>query len=213
MGGIGLVMKDEDSKPAEIIESFRLPAGDFERELKAITLAPYIVKGMALIGVAGKGGGNLYRHMMYTMTVLMDYKICNPVLLKASVIHDLFEEAPRVPGVSPEEIERIDSDGPAVCALVKEVTIRSANGQKEPKSEFLVRVMRSGSDRAKILKLADRISNVTFLGFVHDTDFVKKYLWETRSWILPFAEAISKDMFRELSDLITDRENKLTKLK
>jgi len=69
--------------------------------------------------------------------------------------------------------------------------------------------MLSGSSRARILKLADRISNVIFLGFVHDKIFVENYLAETRNEILPYAENISKDMFRELSDLANNRELKL----
>jgi GTP pyrophosphokinase len=69
--------------------------------------------------------------------------------------------------------------------------------------------METGSRRAKILKLADRISNITALGFVHDGAFVQRYLEETRAYILPFAESINRDMYRELSDLIEDRQWKL----
>jgi len=94
-----------------------------ERSLGSITLAPYIVKAMALIGVKRKAGSNMFRHQISTLGILLDYKVVEPVLLKASVIHDLFEEAPTLPGVSEEEITRIDSDGPAVYQLVMEVTI------------------------------------------------------------------------------------------
>jgi len=69
--------------------------------------------------------------------------------------------------------------------------------------------MESGSRRAKILKLADRISNLIALGFVHDEAFVKKYLMETKGFILPYAEKINPDMFRELRDLVDDREQRL----
>jgi GTP pyrophosphokinase len=65
--------------------------------------------------------------------------------------------------------------------------------------------MLDGSPRAKLLKLADRISNLTALGFVHDVEFVKRYLLETRTEILPYAEAVNANMFRELSDLIASR--------
>jgi GTP pyrophosphokinase len=111
-----------------------------------------------------------------------------------------------MPGVTEEEIKRIDSDGPAVYDLVMEVTIRVIDGIKEPKSEYLDRVMQSGSDRAKVLKLADRISNIFALGFVHDIAFVKRYLRETKDHILPHAENVNPDMFRELSDLVENRE-------
>lgn len=182
---------------------------NLEQQLASITLAPYIVKAMALIGVKRRSGSNMFRHQISTMGILLDYKITDPVLLKASVIHDLFEDAPTMPGVTEEEIRQIDADGPAVYELVMEVTIRVVDGKKEPKSEYLLRVMQSGSDRAKVLKLADRISNITALGFVHDLAFVKRYLRETRDHILPHAETVNADMFRELADLVENREQML----
>jgi GTP pyrophosphokinase len=178
---------------------------DFEQALRNLTLAPYIVKAMALIGVTRRSGSNMFRHQLSTMAILFDYKIIDPVLLKASVIHDLFEDAPNMPGVTEEAIVRLDSDGPAVYALVMEVTIRVVAGVREPKATYLLRIMESGSPRARILKLADRISNLTALGFVHDAAFVKRYVEETRAFILPHAERVNPDMFRELSDLLESR--------
>ena len=182
---------------------------DFEKSLGRITMAPYIVKAMALIGVKRRAGSNMFRHQISTMGILLDYKIIDPVLLKAAVIHDLFEDAPAMPGVTENEIKRIDSDGPAVYALVMEVTIRTVGGAREPKADYLLRIMRTGSPKAKLLKLADRISNLTALGFVHDAAFVKRYLQETRDCILPYAEQVNADMFRELSDLVESREKML----
>jgi len=178
---------------------------DFEQSLSRLTLAPYIVKAMALIGVKRRSGSNMFRHQLDTMAILLDYKILEPVILKASVIHDLFENAATLPGVTEHEITRIDSDGPAVYSLVMEMTIRKINGVKEPKADYLTRVMRQGSRRAQVLKLADRISNLTALGFVHDAAFVARYVRETRAYILPHAEAVNADMFRELSDLVASR--------
>jgi len=176
-----------------------------EQSLRNITLAPYIVKAMALIGVKRRGGSNMFRHQLSTMAILLDYKIVDPVLLKAAVIHDLFEDAATMPGVTEEEIVAIDANGPAVYALVTEVTIRTIDGVREPKTAYLTRVMQHGSHQARQLKLADRISNLTALGFVHDVAFVKKYLEETRIWVLPYAEAVNPDMFRELTDLVDNR--------
>src|SRR5258706_6986129 len=105
---------------------------DLEQSLISLTLAPYIVKAMALIGVKRRSGSNMFRHQLSTMAILLDYKIIDPILLKASVIHDLFEDAPAMPGVTEGEIVRLDSDGPAVYALVMEVTIRSIDGIWEP---------------------------------------------------------------------------------
>ena len=182
---------------------------DLEQSLRNLTLAPYIVKAMALIGVRRRGGSNMFRHQLSTMAILLDYKITDPVLLKAAVIHDLFEDAATMPGVTRDEIERMDADGPAVYALVMEVTIRTVDGVREPKSDYLLRIMQHGSDRARQLKLADRISNLTALGFVHDAAFVRRYVDETRSYVLPYAEAVNANMFRELSDLLDSREQSL----
>jgi (p)ppGpp synthase/HD superfamily hydrolase len=182
---------------------------DFGRQLSGITLAPYIHKAMALIGVRRKAGSNMFRHQIATMGILLDYKILDPVLLKAAVIHDLFENAAGLPGVTREDIVMIDGDGPAVYDLVMEVTIRIENGVKEPKAEYLGRIMQHGTPRAKILKLADRISNIISLGFVNDPAFVRRYIDETKDHIIPHAGAINRDMHRELSDLLATREKGL----
>jgi GTP pyrophosphokinase len=108
--------------------------------------------------------------------------------------------------VTEKDITSIDSDGPAVYALVMEVTIRGAGATREPKDQYLRRIMLEGSPRARLLKLADRISNLWALGFVHDVVFVRKYIEETKSCILPYAERVNADMFRELSDLVSSRE-------
>lgn len=179
---------------------------NLEKRLSSTTLAPYIFKAMALIGVRRRAGSNMFRHQISTLGILLDYKFIDTVLLKAAVIHDLFEDASGMPGVSREEIVGIDEDGPAVYDLVMEVTRRIVDGVRESKSVYLTRIMESGSHRAKILKLADRISNIFALGFVHEAEFIKKYLDETTRYILPYAQQINCDMFRELSDLVADRE-------
>ena len=182
---------------------------EIEQSLARITLAPYIVKAMALIGVRRRGGSNMFRHQISTLGILLDYKIVDPILLKASVIHDLFEDAPNMPGVTEREITQIDADGPEVFALVMEVTIRVVDGIREPKTEYLRRIMLEGSPRAKQLKLADRISNLTALGFVNDEAFVRRYVRETRECILPHAQRVNANMFLELSDLVDSRERGL----
>jgi (p)ppGpp synthase/HD superfamily hydrolase len=130
--------------------------GTFESALAEIRFAPYIVKATALIGVKRRGGSNMFRHQISTLGILLDYKVIDPVILKAAIVHDLFEDASGMPGVSEHDIRSIDADGPAVYALVMEVTIRTVDGVKEPKSDYLLRLMQQGSHRAKLLKLADR---------------------------------------------------------
>ena len=124
-------------------------------QLENLTLAAYIQKATALIGNQRKVGGNQFRHAMATLAILIDYHVLDPVVLKASVIHDLFED---VPDTNPEEIENIDDDGKEVVKLVWEVTRRD-----EPKTTYLQRVVDKGSKNAKLLKVADRISNITDL--------------------------------------------------
>jgi (p)ppGpp synthase/HD superfamily hydrolase len=182
---------------------------DFEHRLAGITLAPYILKATALIGVRRKAGSNMFRHQINTLAILMDYKFIDPILLKASIIHDLFEDGKDFPGVTEHDIVAIDHDGRAVYDLVMEITIREIDGVREPKSIYLTRIMHSGSERAKLLKLADRLSNLVALGFVHNQAFVKRYLEETRQYILPYARSINPNMYQELSDLIEDREKRL----
>ena len=92
---------------------------------------------MAMIDRPRKAGSNMFRHQMSTMAILLDYKIVDPVLLKASVIHDLFEELGDEPWVTRESIASIDADGPAVYDLVMEVTVRKVGGVAEPKAEYL----------------------------------------------------------------------------
>ena len=121
----------------------------------------------------------------------------------------MFEDAEGLPGVTRQEITSLDRDGPEVYALVMEVTIRSVNGIREPKAVYLRRVMESGSEWARVLKLADRISNIYSLGFVNDEAFIRRYLEETQECVLPFAKQVSGDMARELSDLVEDRLGKL----
>jgi (p)ppGpp synthase/HD superfamily hydrolase len=181
----------------------------FESSLAEMRLAPYIVKAMALIGVQRRGGSNMFRHQISTLGILLDYKVIDPVILKAALIHDLFEDAAGLPGVTEAEITSIDADGPQVYALVMEVTIRTVNGARESKAVYLTRIMNEGSSRARLLKLADRISNLTALGFVHDAAFVRRYLQETRDYILPYAERVNADMHRELSDLVENRSQGL----
>ena len=186
---------------------------NLEHTLANITLAPYIVKAMALIGVKRKGGSNMFRHQISTMGILLDYKMVDAVLLKAAVIHDLFEDAASLPGVTRDEITGIDADGPAVYDLVMEVTMRYIDGMRESKAEYLSRLMLHGTPRAKVLKLADRISNMTALGFVHDVRFVRRFVAETRQFVLPYAADINADMHRELSHLLENREQLLATLR
>ena len=47
---------------------------------------------------------------------------------------------------------------------------------REAKSEYVAARHAARQPAAKLLKLADRISNITALGYVHDVEFVRRYL-------------------------------------
>jgi len=176
-------------------------------KLKNLVLAPYIIKATALIGKRRYVGGNQFRHALATMTILMDYKYFDdPVLLKAAVIHDLLED---VPDTDEQELRKIDYQGNEVVDLVLEVT----RFPEIPKEEYLTKILESGSARAKILKVADRISNLTDL---HRDQYPRKemsdYLDQTEKFVLPMAALVNKDMERELKDLIEKRRKQMSLL-
>ena len=171
-----------------------------KNELEKMVLAPYIQKATALRGKYRYVGGNQFRHALGTFAILLDYHYMDPVLLKASFIHDLFEDTKCV---SPEEIIHLDKDGPEVYKLVIEVT-RTKN---ETKNEFLERILMNGSTYAKILKCADRISNLTDLHTdIFDKEFIKNYIEESKRWVIPMAEQVNKNMLYELKDILQRRE-------
>ena len=177
---------------------------DFEKnELVRMVLAPYIQKSTALRGKSRHTGGNQFRHAICTFGILLDYHCIDPVILKASFIHDIFEDTDCV---HPQEIIDIDSDGRTVYELVMEVT----KAQHETKEKYLERLLNWGSKRAKVLKCADRISNLTDLHpDILPKAFIERYLNETRKFILPMAREVNPDMFFELQDLIRRRETYL----
>jgi hypothetical protein len=174
-------------------------------KLKTIVLAPWIYRGTELIGKPRKIGGNQFRHNMATLSILIDYKYVDPILLKASVIHDLLEE---VPETNPSSLLNIDNDSKMVVDLVQEVTRQ----HYETKIDYLKRLIKSASNNAKILKCADRISNLTDLHLgIFKKAHIKKYLDETEKFVLPIAEEVNMDMFIELNDLI-NRRNEMLKV-
>jgi (p)ppGpp synthase/HD superfamily hydrolase len=169
-------------------------------------LAPYIIKATALIGKQRGVGGNQFRHAMATMAILLDYKLFDDyVLLKASVIHDLLED---VPETNEFEIRIIDGQADQVLELVKEVT----RPKDMAKADYLKRILEQGSRRAKLLKCADRISNLTDLHRdTHTEQKITDYLDQTEKYVIPMAREVNADMLIELTDLVR-RRRKLVKI-
>jgi (p)ppGpp synthase/HD superfamily hydrolase len=166
--------------------------------LKETHLAPYIHLATFLIGKARSGGGNMFRHQLDTMAILIDYGHVDSVLLKASVVHDILED---LPDFNHNLLLSIDYESHAVYELVREVT----RNPGEVKEVFLTRILQTGSPNAKILKVADRISNMISLGFVNDMEFVSRYTNETEKFIFPMAEQANGYMLMELRYLVESR--------
>ncbi len=175
---------------------------NFETEkLKDMILAPYMQVATALIGKSRKIGGNQFRHTWAAVGILIDHKVIDSVILKAAMLHDLKEDAPEA--YNPEYIRSIDADGFRVVELVDELSV---NLEFETKDEYLYRVMVNGTPEAKIIKLADRISNLTDIQLgTFNIEKVYKTLEETRKFILPYAANININMFNEIKDLIDTR--------
>ncbi|NVO18910.1 MAG: HD domain-containing protein [Bacteroidetes bacterium] len=181
--------------------------------LRNMELAPWIQKASALIAQHRKVGGNQFRHCLATMTILIDYHFIDSVLLKAAIVHDLLEDSDEV---SPFELSSLDQDGPKVLDLVLEL---SRNNTIETKEEYLEKLLFMSSSSAKIVKLADRISNLTDLQlFVFSQREAESYLDQTRLFIFPMVTALLRseipnsqkimvnEMGKELHDLVLIRE-------
>jgi (p)ppGpp synthase/HD superfamily hydrolase len=173
--------------------------------LKGTHLAPYIQLATALIGKVREGGGNMFRHQLDTMATLIDYGYIDSILLKASVVHDVIED---IPDFNHNLLLSIDYESHAVYELVLEVT----RFPGETKAEFLTRIIENGSRNAKVLKVADRISNMISLGFVINTEFINRYTEETVNYVLPIAENVDRAMFAELKSLVESRRKYISAL-
>jgi len=172
------------------------------QDLAGTRLAPYIQISAYLIGKSREGGGNMFRHQLDTMAILIDYGYIDSVLLKASLVHDILED---IPEFNHNILLSMDFESHDVYKLVMEVSRR--HGESKP--EFLTRIRESGSPSAKILKVADRISNMISLGFVNNLEFVERYINETEKYLLPLAAEVDHNMNRELSDLVSSRRKYL----
>lgn len=172
------------------------------QQLSDMRLAPFMQLATGLIGKARHAGGNMFRHQMDTLAILIDYGYIDPVLLKASIVHDTVED---IPGFDRNLIINADEDGQNVLDLVLEVTRR----EDEDKKQFLHRILDTGSQKAKVLKCADRISNMISLGYVTDPKFIERYCDETEFFLLPMALEIDFNMYQELINLIMTRRRYL----
>jgi GTP pyrophosphokinase len=174
--------------------------------LQNLRLAPWIFKSTALIGSASRVGGNQFRHNFSTLAILINYGYTDPVLLKASVIHDVLEE-PQL--LTLTEIRDLDEDGPAVLELIREVTWK----KEVHRYRHLEKILESGTKNAKILNCADRISNLTDLpDGVFSEEEMNDYLDETGMFYLSMAKEVNSKMLVELKDLLDRRRALIRRL-
>jgi GTP pyrophosphokinase len=167
-------------------------------DLQGIYLAPYMQVATALIGKMRHSGGNMFRHQIDTLAILIDYGYIDSVLLKAACIHDIIED---VPDFNVNQILNIDAESRQVYDLVQEVSRKPG----QPKPAYLRGIIARGSTKAKILKCADRISNMISLGFVNNPAFIRRYSEETAKYIFPIADEVEPNMRKELGDLVSSR--------
>lgn len=165
--------------------------------LSGLALEPYLHLALGLARLPRKGGGTMFRHQMDTLAVLLEYGHRDPVLLRAAVVHDVLEDLPDVGEAAFAALP----DGAEVLAVVREVS----RGPDEPKATFLRRVHREGSRRARLLKVADRISNLGNLGQSGDPAFVRRYVLESALEVYPTAQEVSPEMAAAMRELLEQR--------
>jgi GTP pyrophosphokinase len=175
------------------------------QHLRSIFLAPYMQLATCLIGKSRHSGGNMFRHQIDTLGILIDYGYIDSVLLKAACIHDVLED---VPDFDCNQILKIDSESRQVYDLVMEVTKKKG----QFKSEYLRGIIAQGSTKAKILKCADRISNMISLGFVTSPEFIERYCDETEYFVFPIAIDVNYAMYEELLSLVFARRQFLEQM-
>ena len=175
---------------------------DMEK-LKQAQFSPWIQKSTRLRCKRRKilgGVSNAFRHQMNVFAILIDHEVYDTVILKASLIHDLVED---FRDTDLNELRYIDYDGYEVVNVVLELTVKDYPVIEE-KKDYLQRILEYGSDRAKIVKAADRIDNLMQMNFNNDNKaYIKKYLDETEQYVVTGVEPLKLSLAIELRDLIS----------
>jgi len=177
-----------------------------QEALAKMVTAPYMALATMAICRPRKVSGNQFRHMAATRDILIDYGHIDEVLHKAALVHDLLEDLDEF---DHHLIINCDRDGPEVYKLVVEVT----RTHMETKVDFLKRIYETGSDKACLIKGADRIANLCDVMFLMDNDFIKRLCDESEEYIIPITDRVCQDMGVEIRDLIFRARLMLTRLK
>ena len=156
----------------------RLTAGADHGTLAAVDplKGAYDYAARAHAGQHRKGGAPYILHPAEVAAILQRAGVDEMAVLRASLLHDVVENAPR-------RVADIASEfGPTVADLVGELTRPEATRHDR---EVFRGYLDGLSGRARLIKLADRIENVRGLRAIHDdSEFVRRYLEETRALFL-----------------------------
>ena len=174
--------------------------------LANMVTAPYMALATMAICRPRKVSGNQFRHMAATRDILIDYGHIDEILHKAALVHDLLEDLDEF---DHQLIINCDHDGPEVYKLVMEVTRR----MDESKIDYLIRLYNEGSDRACLIKSADRIANLCDVMFLMENEFINRLCDESEKYVLPIAGRVCNNMCTEIKDLIGKARWLLTVLK
>ena len=111
---------------------------------------------MAHAGQKRSGGHPYYTHPIAVAQIVRDAGIDDPEMIAAACLHDVVED-------SPTTLDDISAQfGPRVAKLVDELTLPDEPGRTfERKHQQLAEHARVMSDDAKIIKIADRLHNMS----------------------------------------------------
>jgi len=140
--------------------------------MSALTKKAYDFAVKAHEGQKRIGGEDYFYHPLTVMLTLG--KITKETnVLAAGMLHDVMEDS----GVSWEELNKeFNSE---IANLVYELTINEYEKNKIGKRNYLARSLMDMSPKALLIKLADRLHNVSSLIYVEDKKFIKRYYKET----------------------------------
>lgn len=140
--------------------------------MKSLTRKAYDFAFKAHDGQKRIGGEDYIYHPLNVMLTLA--KITKETnVLAAGMLHDVMEDA----GVSEEELKK-EFNG-EIANLVFELTINTEEKNKIGKRDYLAKSLMDMTNKALLIKLADRSHNVSSLIYVEDKRFIKKYYRET----------------------------------
>lgn len=139
-----------------------------------------------------------FEHPKRVVELLGQYTNDEDTLI-AAYLHDTIEDT----ATTYEEI--LNEFGKNIADLVKELTSDKELASKMGKVAYLVDKMNGMSEKALIIKLCDRLDNVSGLS-IEPRDFTQKYASETRDILKNLRRNLSEDQ-KELIEKIKEKIN------